>query len=255
MQHTVERPLTKSQSPVWQALRAAAPQTIPVLAGYFVLGMGYGIYAQSLGLPGWMPMLMGTVVYGGSLEFVLASLLTGAFAPLSAFLMGLMIQARHLFYGLAMLERYKGYGLRSFYMIFAMSDETFSITCSAEPPEGVDKGWFMFFITLLDQLYWVLSAGLGAVLGSVLPFSTEGVDFVMTAMFTVIFMNQWEKDKQHYSALIGLAVPLVCLVLFGSGSFLLPAMGCMLVLLLALRRPIEKAEDTAADNQKEETGV
>ena len=159
MQHTVERPLTKSQSPVWQALRAAAPQTIPVLAGYFVLGMGYGIYAQSLGLPVWMPMLMGTVVYGGSLEFVLASLLTGAFAPLSAFLMGLMIQARHLFYGLAMLERYKGYGLRSFYMIFAMSDETFSITCSAEPPEGVDKGWFMFFITLLDQLYWVLSAG------------------------------------------------------------------------------------------------
>ncbi len=189
MQHTVERPLTKSQSPVWQALRAAAPQTIPVLAGYFVLGMGYGIYAQSLGLPVWMPMLMGTVVYGGSLEFVLASLLTGAFAPLSAFLIGLMIQARHLFYGLAMLERYKGYGLRSFYMIFAMSDETFSITCSAEPPEGVDKGWFMFFITLLDQLYWVLSAGLGAVLGSVLPFSTEGVDFVMTAMFTVIFMK------------------------------------------------------------------
>ena len=161
------------------SLRAAAPQTIPVLAGYFVLGMGYGIYVQSLGLPVWMPMLMGTVVYGGSLEFVLASLLLSAFSPLSAFLMALMIQARHLFYGLAMLERYKGYGLRSFYMIFAMSDETFSITCSAKPPEGVDRGWFMFFITLLDQCYWVFSAGLGAVVGSVLPFSTEGVDFVM----------------------------------------------------------------------------
>ena len=255
MEYATGQQLTRRQSPVWRALRAAAPQTIPVLAGYFVLGMGYGIYVQSLGLPVWMPMLMGTVVYGGSLEFVLASLLTGAFAPLSAFLMGLMIQARHLFYGLAMLERYKGYGLRSFYMIFAMSDETFSITCSAESPEGVDKGWFMFFITLLDQLYWVLSAGLGAVLGSVLPFSTEGVDFVMTAMFTVIFMNQWEKDKQHYSALIGLAVPLVCLVLFGSGSFLLPAMGCMLVLLLALRRPIEKAEGAEEDKREEETGV
>ena len=131
-----------------RALRAAFPQTIPVLAGYFMLGMGYGIYVQSLGLPVWMPMLMGTVVYGGSLEFVLASLLLSAFSPLSAFLMALMIQARHLFYGLAMLERYKGYGLRSFYMIFAMSDETFSITCSAEPPEGVDRGWFMFFVTL-----------------------------------------------------------------------------------------------------------
>mgnify|MGYP000958903260 CR=1 FL=1 len=212
MEHVTEQQLTRRQSTVWRALRAAAPQTIPVLAGYFVLGMGYGIYVQSLGLPVWMPMLMGTVVYGGSLEFVLASLLLSAFSPLSAFLMALMIQARHLFYGLAMLERYKGYGLRSFYMIFAMSDETFSITCSAEPPEGVDRGWFMFFITLLDQCYWVASAGLGAVVGSVLPFSTEGVDFVMTAMFTVIFLNQWEKDEQHYSALIGLAAPLVCLV-------------------------------------------
>ena len=125
---------------------------------------------------------------------------------------------------------YRGYGLRSAYMIFAMSDETFSITCSATPPEGVDKGWFMFFITLLDQLYWVGSAGLGAALGTVLPFSTEGVDFVMTAMFVVIFLNQWEKEKQHYSGIIGLAVPLVCLVLFGSGSFLLPSMACKVAL-------------------------
>ena len=209
MQDTETIKLQKRDGTVLPALRAAAPQTIPVLAGYFVLGMGYGIYVQSLGLPVWMPMLMGTVVYGGSLEFVLASLLLSAFSPLSAFLMALMIQARHLFYGLAMLERYKGCGWRSFYMIFAMSDETFSITCSAEPPEGVD--------------------------------------FVMTAMFTVIFLNQWEKDRQHYSALIGLAAPLVCLVIFGSGSFLLPSMVCILVLLLALRKPIEKAEDVPAE--------
>lgn len=225
-----------------RALRAAFPFTIPVLTGYFVLGLGYGIYVQSLGLPAWMPMLMGTVVYGGSLEFVLASLLLGTFAPLSAFLMALMIQARHLFYGLTMLERYKGYGWRSVYMIFAMSDETFSITCSAEPPQGIDRGWFMFFITLLDQLYWVLSAGLGAVVGSVLPFSTEGIDFVMTAMFTVIFLNQWKKDRQHISALIGLCAPLGCLVLFGADRFLLPAMVCILILLLILRRPLEHSE-------------
>ena len=246
-----------NRAPVWRAFRAAAPQTLPVFAGYLVLGLGYGIYVQSLGLPVWLPPLMGTVVYGGSLEFVLASLLLSAFSPLSAFLMALMIQARHLFYGLAMLERYKGYGLRSFYMIFAMSDETFSITCSAEPPAGVDKGWFMFFITLLDQFYWVASAGLGAAVGSILPFSTEGVDFVMTAMFTVIFLNQWEKSKQHYSALIGLAAPLVCLAIFGSGSFLLPSMGCILVLLLALRKPIEKAEGTEpeAEKKNEEVGA
>lgn len=184
-----------NRAPAWRAFRAAAPQTLPVFAGYWVLGLGYGIYVQSLGLPVWLPPLMGTVVYGGSLEFVLASLLLGSFAPVSAFLMALMIQARHLFYGLTMLQRYRGYGLRSAYMIFAMSDETFSITCSAEPPEGVDKGWFMFFITLLDQIYWVASAAMGAALGSVLPFSTEGVDFVMTAMFVVIFLNQWEKEN------------------------------------------------------------
>ena len=235
-----------SRAPVWRAVRAAAPQTLPVFAGYLVLGLGYGIYVQSLGLPVWLPPLMGTVVYGGSLEFVLASLLLGSFAPVSAFLMALMIQARHLFYGLTMLQRYRGYGLRSAYMIFAMSDETFSITCSAEPSEGVDKGWFMFFITLLDQIYWVASAAMGAALGAVLPFSTEGVDFVMTAMFVVIFLNQWEKEKQHASAIIGIAAPLACLRIFGSGSFLIPSMVCILVALLLLRRPIEAKESEAA---------
>ena len=210
-----------NRAPAWRAFRAAAPQTLPVFAGYWVLGLGYGIYVQSLGLPVWLPPLMGTVVYGGSLEFVLASLLLGGFAPVSAFLMALMIQARHLFYGLTMLQRYRGYGLRSAYMIFAMSDETFSITCSAEPPEGVDKG-------------------------SVLPFSTEGVDFVMTAMFVVIFLNQWEKEKQHASAIIGIAAPLVCLRIFGSGSFLIPSMVCILAALLLFRRPIEAKESEAA---------
>ena len=235
-----------NRAPAWRAFRAAAPQTLPVFAGYWVLGLGYGIYVQSMGLPVWLPPLMGTVVYGGSLEFVLASLLLGSFAPVSAFLMALMIQARHLFYGLTMLQRYRGYGLRSAYMIFAMSDETFSITCSAEPPEGVDRGWFMFFITLLDQIYWVASAAMGAALGSVLPFSTEGVDFVMTAMFVVIFLNQWEKEKQHASAIIGIAMPLVSLRIFGSGSFLIPSMVCILVALLLLRRPIEAKESEAA---------
>ena len=240
------RSAPRTEGTVWKAFRAAAPQTLPVFAGYLVLGLGYGIYVQSLGLPVWLPPLMGTVVYGGSLEFVLASLLLGSFAPVSAFLMALMIQARHLFYGLTMLQRYRGYGLRSAYMIFAMSDETFSITCSAEPPEGVDKGWFMFFITLLDQIYWVASAAMGAALGSVLPFSTEGVDFVMTAMFVVIFLNQWEKEKQHASAIIGIAAPLACLRIFGSGSFLIPSMVCILVALLLLRRPIEAKESEAA---------
>ena len=227
---------------ITRSFRAAFPCTIPILAGFLFLGMAYGIYMNVSGFSFVYPMIMAAVIFGGSLEFLAAQMLLSPFAPLQVLMVSLMIQARHLFYGLAMLERYKGYGLRSFYMIFAMSDETFSITCSAEPPQGINRGWFMFFITLLDQFYWVASAGLGAVVGSVLPFSTKGVDFVMTAMFVVIFLNQWEKEKQHYSGIIGLAVPLVCLVLFGSGSFLLPSMACILVLLLVLRKPIERAD-------------
>lgn len=246
MQELTKTKQSTAAHPIWAALRAAAPQTLPVLAGYFVLSAGYGMYVQSLGLPVWYPMLMGTVVYGGSWEIVLASLLLGQFAPVSALLMGVMIQARHIFYGFAMLERYRGYGLRSIYMIFTMSDETFAVTYSAEPPAGVDRGWFMFFISLLDQCYWVFGAGFGAVLGAVLPFSTEGVDFVMTAMFVVTFINQWEKDHQHYSALIGIAVSLLCLVVFGSSSFLLPSMGIILVLLALFRKPIESKEATDA---------
>ena len=234
------------RSVIARSFRGAFPQTIPILAGFLFLGMAYGIYMNVQGFSFVYPMLMALVIFGGSLEFLAVEMLLSPFAPIQVLLVSLMIQARHLFYGLAMLERYKGYGWRSFYMIFAMSDETFSITCSAEPPEGVDKGWFMFFITLLDQIYWVASAAMGAALGAVLPFSTEGVDFVMTAMFVVIFLNQWEKEKQHASAIIGIAAPLVCLRIFGSGSFLIPSMVCILVALLLFRRPIEAKESEAA---------
>ena len=239
MEHVIEQQLTRRQSTVWRALRAAAPQTIPVLAGYFVLGMGYGIYVQSLGLPVWMPMLMGTVVYGGSLEFVLASLLLSAFSPLSAFLMALMIQARHLFYGISMLEKYKGMGWKKPYLIYAMCDETFSVNYTAEIPEGVDRGWFYFFVSLLDEFYWFLGATLGGILGGLLRFNTEGLDFVMTAMFVVIFMDQWLKEKHHFSAWIGLIASVACLLIFGADNFLIPTMICILVALTALRKPVE----------------
>ena len=232
-----------------RALRAAFPHTVPILTGFLFLGMTYGVYVASLGFSWIYPTLMAMTIYAGSMEFVTANMLLGAFNPLQAFVMTLMVNARHLFYGLAMLDRFRGLGWKKLYLIFGMCDETFSVTCSTRAPEGVDEGWFMTFVTLLDQLYWVMGAALGGLCGSLLTLNTEGLDFVMTAMFTVIFLNQWEKDRQHYSALIGLAAPLACLVFFGSGSFLLPSMGCILILLLALRRPIEKAESPA-----EETG-
>lgn len=228
-----------------KTLRYAFPKTLPILAGFGVLGMSYGIYMSAAGFPFWMPLLISVVVFGGSLQFVMVTMLLGAFAPLSAFCMALMIQARHVFYGLSMLEKYKGMGIKKPYLIFGMCDESFSINSSVTLPADVDRGWFYLFVTLLNQSYWVAGTAVGAVLGAHLPFSTEGIEFVMTAMFAVIFLEQWLKEKHHAASVIGVGSSVVCLLLFGAESFIIPTMLCMLVLLAAFRRPIGKAGDEA----------
>ena len=214
------------------ALRAAFPKTIPILAGFLFLGMTYGIYARVSGLPLWFPILMSVVVFAGSMEFVAVGLLLGAFHPLLALGMTLMINARHLFYGLSMLDKYRGTGWRKFYLIFGMCDESFSINCSTEVPDGIDRNRFMFFVTLLNHSYWIAGATLGALLGSLVNFNTEGIDFVMTAMFVVIFLEGWLKEKSHVSSLLGLGVTLLGRILFGVDVFLLVAMPVILVVLL-----------------------
>ena len=229
----------------FRAFRAAFPHTIPVLTGYLFLGMAYGMYMRVSGFAFWYPLLMAVVIYGGSLEFVTVSLLLSAFSPVSAFVMALLIQARHLFYGIAMLDRYKGLGWKRFFLIYGLTDETFSIACTAEPPQRVDRGWFLLSISLLDHLYWITGAVSGALLGDLLHFNTQGLDFVMTAMFVVILVNHLRKSNKPYTALIGLGASAACLLLFGAESFLLPAMACILTLLTLFRRPIEKAGETA----------
>lgn len=226
-----------------RALAAAFPHTIPVLTGYAFLGVAYGIYMRVSGFPFWYPTLSSVVIFGGSLEFVLVSMLMSSFAPLQTFLMALMIQARHLFYGIALLEKYRHLGKMRFYLIFGMTDESFSVNCSAEIPDGVDKGWFYFFVTLLDHCYWVTACTVGGLLGSLISFDTQGLDFVMTAMFVVIFLNQLMKERKHYTALIGLLSSVGCLVLFGAESFLIPTMLTILLLLTVFRRPLERAGD------------
>lgn len=224
-----------------KALRVAFPYTIPVLTGYGFLGFAYGIYMNVSGFSFLYPCLMALTIYGGSLEFLTVSMLMSAFAPLQTFLAALMIQARHLFYGISMLEKFKGMGWKRFFLIFGMSDETFSVIYTARIPEDVDRGWFMLFVTLLDEFYWVAAATLGGLFGSLITFSTEGLDFVMTAMFVVIFLEQWLKEKKHYTALIGLGASALCLYIFGADSFLIPSMILILIFLSALRGPIEKA--------------
>ena len=160
---------------------------------------------RSRGFSVFYPMAMSAFIFAGSMEFVAVELLLSAYAPLHAFLLTLMVNARHLFYGISMLEKYKGMGWKKFYLIFSMCDETFSVNYTADIPEDVDRGWFMFFVTLLNQLYWVSGATVGGLVGSLLRFDTTGISFVMTAMFVVIFLEQWLKEDNHISPLVGVA--------------------------------------------------
>lgn len=222
------------------SFKAAFPHTIPIFAGFWFLGLTYGIYMNASGFSFLYPMLMSITIFAGSMEFVAVNLLMGAFDPLQALAMTLMINARHIFYGISMLDKYKGMGWKKFYLIFGMCDESFSINCTADIPPNADKGWFMFFVTMLNHFYWFSGSTLGGIFGSLINFSTEGLDFVMTAMFTVIFLEQWLKEKNHTSSLLGLGISLLCLIAFGADSFIIPAMFGILGILTILRRPLEK---------------
>jgi 4-azaleucine resistance transporter AzlC len=227
-----------------KALKAAFPYTIPIFAGFWFLGLAYGIYMNVSGFSFMYPMVMSIVIFGGSLEFVAVEMLLSHFAPVQTLVMTLLIQARHLFYGISMLDKFKHMGWKKFYLIFGMCDETFSINYTAAIPEDVDRGWFMFFVTLLNHFYWVSGATIGGLVGSLITFHTDGISFVMTSMFVVIFMEQWMKEKNHISAYIGLGVAAVCLILFGADSFMIPTMIAIIVFLAAIRKPMEKLEVT-----------
>lgn len=231
---------TKTQNKYIKSLKAAFPHTVPILAGFLFLGMTYGIYMNVSGFNFVYPMLMSMTIFAGSVEFVTVNLLLGSFDPVQAFVMALMLNARHIFYGISMLDKFKGMGLKKIYLIFGMCDETFSVNYTADVPKDVDRGWFMFFVTLLNQIYWVAGATLGGIFGSFITFDTKGLEFVMTAMFVVIFLEQWLKDKNHFPALIGLGLSVLSLAVFGSSNFMLPAMFAILAALTLLRKPFEK---------------
>lgn len=231
----------QTQPAPWRkALRAAFPHTIPIFAGFWFLGITYGIYMNVSGFSFWYPCLMSLTIFAGSIEFVTVNLLLGAFDPLQALAMTLMINARHLFYGISMLDRYRGTGWKKPYLIFGMCDESFSINYTARIPEDVDRGWFMFFVTLLNHFYWFSGATLGGIFGSLIRFDTKGLDFVMTAMFVVIFLEQWLKEKRHTSSLLGIGLSLLCLLAFGAENFIIPAMLAILAVLTALRGRLER---------------
>lgn len=226
------------------AIKVAFTYTFPILTGFLFLGTAYGIMMTGLGFAPWMPVFMAIVICAGSMEFVTASLLLSGFNPIAAILMTLMVNGRHLFYGLSLLEPYKHAGKKSAYLIYALTDEAYSLLVTVPMPKGADKNWYMFYVTFFIQAYWVIGVGLGAFAGAFIEFNTLGIEFVMTALFLVLFMSHWREGKglsrNRRAAIIGLSASFAARMFFGAEDFMIPAMVLVLVGLLGLRPWIEK---------------
>jgi len=235
----------KRGTQIWNACRSAFPYTIPIMAGFIFLGIAYGIFMNSLGFNSIYPILMSLLIFAGSMEFVAANFLLLSFNPINALLLTLMVNARHLFYGISMLEKYRGVGKKKLYMIYGLCDESFAINSTVLIPKSIDKGWFMFFVTLFNHFYWIIGSAIGGIFGSYVKFNTEGLEFVMTALFVVIFIEQWMKEERHQSALAGLGISVICLIIFGGTHFIIPAMIGILGLLSLLRKSMDKVEVSA----------
>lgn len=224
------------------ALKAAFPHTIPVMTGYLVLGAAYGILMDSKGFSLLWIIIASVFVYAGSMQFVSVALLTAGFDPLGALFMTLAVNARHLFYGISMLHQYRGTGRMKPYLIFSLTDESFSILCSAKTPEGVEEKWFYLFVSLLDHIYWIIGSILGGILGSLININTKGIDFVLTALFVVILVNQWQSTTNHLPAMIGISSAILCRMIFGASDFIIPSMICILFCVTILKKPMERGK-------------
>lgn len=222
-----------------RTFKEAFPHTIPVMTGYIFMGMAFGILLGSKGYHFGWAILMSFIIYAGSMQFVAIDLLTGGFHLFYSICITLMVNARHIFYGLSLLDTYKTMGKKKPYMMFALTDETYSLLTSAKPKEGVNKNLFYFIIAVLDHSYWIIGCTLGAILGSMVSINTKGIDFVMTALFIVIFMDQWKGKEDHSPAMVGILSSIVCLLIFGAENFILPAMIVILVILTIFRNKLE----------------
>ena len=214
------------------AVRAAFPHTLPVLMGFSCLGLTYGVLMASKGYGALWSLLMSALAFGGSMQFVAITLLTTAFDPVQAFLLSVMVNARHMFYGLSMLPRYRGMGGARNALVFLLCDETFSINCATEPPADVPAKDFYLAVSLLDYLYWVAASFVGGLIGGMLNADLTGLDFVLTALIFVLFLDKWDRREERPSALIGLGAAVACLAAFGQSGFIIPAMGVILAALL-----------------------
>lgn len=225
-----------------KALKAAFPHNIPVIAGFTFLGIAYGVLMSTKGYGPLWSFLMSAIAFCGSMQFVAINLLVVSFDPVQAFFMALMVNARHLFYGLSLLKKYKGTGKLKFFLIYWLCDETFSITYSFDPPKDVEPKWFYFFISLINYAHWILCSVIGGLIGHLITFDTKGIDFSLTALFVVIFINGWKEAKNRVPGIIGMACSVVSIMIFGTGNFIIPAMIMLLIVLTLGRGKLEKTQ-------------
>ncbi|MBQ6773278.1 MAG: AzlC family ABC transporter permease [Synergistaceae bacterium] len=219
-------------------IKRAFRDTLPVMTGYIVLGLGFGILLSTKGYNALWALFMCLVIYSGTMQFVAIDLFTSGASLTESGLTSLMVSARHLFYGLSMIERYKNISLiKKFYMIFALTDETYSLVCESDDEN------YCFWVSLLDHSYWTFGSVSGAVLGQVLPFDSRGIDFSLTALFVSICVEQWLNNNNHYSSLTGFAASILCLIIFGSENFLIPSMILITLTLFIMRERIEATHE------------
>lgn len=229
---------------MWKkAFRAAFPLTLPVLAGYLVLGIGFGVLLQRAGFGiGWA-LLMSFTIYSGSMQYVGVSVLSGGVSLLNAAVITVTVNARYLFYGLSMLERFRGLGWKKLPLIFGLTDETYSIICTTPVPIGMNRGVFYLALSMLNQSYWIMGSCIGSLIGSAFAFDSAGMEFSMTALFVVLFVEQWLTDKDsRILAVIGIGLSFLCLVILGADRFIVPSMILIVVVLAFLRKPLQKKE-------------
>lgn len=226
----------------WSVQKAAFVKTLPVMAGYLVLGFGFGILLEDNGYGFWWALAMSGFIYAGSMQYVTISLMTSGASLISAALTTLMVNARHLFYGISMVDRYKDAGKKKPYLMFALTDETYSLVCNGECPEEADSHSYYFWVSLFNQCYWIVGSLLGSLVGTALQFDTAGIDFSMTALFVTVFIEQWLSTKNHISAVLGVVSSALCLFVFGSDNFLIPSMIVITVVLSLSKKKIEEAD-------------
>lgn len=235
-----------------KAFKAAFPFTIPVLTGYLFIGIAFGVMYQEKGYHFLWAILMSVMVYAGSGQYLAVNFFAPGVSLFQVVFLEFMVNIRHIFYGLSLLERFNKMGKKKLYMMFSLTDETYSLFFLTKIPKDVKEEDFLFAIALLDQLYWITGSAIGAIAGSLIPFDASGIDFAMTALFVVIFVEQWLTSKNHLPALAGLGASLACLLIFGSENFILPSMICIMVILLSCRRVLDGENHSAGQKLQEE---